>query len=98
MSSPRTGMGVSFGPDHSLYVVGGSVDGEQMLASMERLDLRTRSFERLPDMPPTHALSGKGRGYLDATFGVDGLLYVVGGIKPGLAGLLAGTRGDVLRP
>ena len=37
------------------------MDGEQMLASMERLDLRTRAFEQLPDMPPTHALGGKGR-------------------------------------
>jgi hypothetical protein len=42
MLSPRTGMGASFGPDQSLYVVGGSEDGEKFLASMERLDLRDR--------------------------------------------------------
>jgi hypothetical protein len=118
-------MGASFGPDYALYVVGGSKDGEDMLATMERLDLRTREvrreggggveigwkrasgvhlsvahlsvahltvahsyasaqFERLPDMPPANAYGQKGRGYLDACFGVDGNLYVIGGIKPGL--------------
>jgi hypothetical protein len=35
-------------------------------------------------MPSAQPYVSKGRGYLDACFGVDGNLYVVGGIKPGL--------------
>jgi hypothetical protein len=72
MSSARTGVGAASGADGCIYVVGGSTDGEEMLASCERYDPRRGVWQPLPPLPSA-------RGYLAATFGLDGVLYVAGG-------------------
>jgi hypothetical protein len=78
MASARTGVGAGFGPCGCLYVVGGSSDGSNgsMLGSCERYDPRSGLWQPLPPMPTA-------RGYLAATFGLDGVLYVAGGARQG---------------
>jgi len=72
MKSRRSGHGLCFGPDNCLYAIGGSEDGNIMLASCERLDLRSRAWESISAMATN-------RGYTAAGFDCDGSLYVVGG-------------------
>ena len=73
MARGRSGFGASFGPDGSLYVVGGSEDGSSAMVHCEMLDPREGAWRPLPAMTTP-------RGYLSATFGLDGCLYAVGGI------------------
>ena len=72
MRAPRTGAGLGGGPDGCVYVAGGSPDGSDALNSAERLDLRRRAWERLPDMSDR-------RGYVAAAFDARGDFYVHGG-------------------
>ena len=74
----RTGPGAAIGPDGCLYVVGGSANGDEhhMLSSCERYDPRRGVWEPLPPLPTA-------RGYLAATFGMDGVLYAAGGARMG---------------
>ena len=76
MAAARTGVGAAVGPDGCLYAVGGSTNGERMLASCERYDPRRGAWEALPPMPTA-------RGYLAATFALDGVLYAAGGAAEG---------------
>ncbi len=72
MHVARTGFGLAFGPQGSLYSVGGSPDGLHSHRSLERCDPREGPWHFLPAMTTP-------RGYCSATFGASGLLYVCGG-------------------
>ena len=82
MSSARTGLGASFGPDGAIYAVGGSPDGEHMLSTFERFDPRAGAWQMLPPMPTA-------RGYLTASFGLDGCFYAAGGCLAGAGAMEA---------
>jgi len=91
MRFQRTGSCGGFGPDGSMYVCGGSTDGSDALSSVERLDIRTRTWEELPSM-------AEGRGYTGGCWGADGCLYVCGGselrdvVQQGLPGMPSGVE------
>lgn len=72
MKYARTGAGGGFGPDGSMYMVGGSPDGGAGLACGEKLDLRMPRWEALPPMTVA-------RGYVTGVWGCDGRLYICGG-------------------
>lgn len=69
----RAGCVASFGPDGCVWVVGGGCDGEESLATLERLDPRAPRW--CGDVPP---MPGRRRCFAGG-FGVDGQLYIYGG-------------------
>jgi hypothetical protein len=73
MQARRTGSSGGFGPRGSFYVAGGSTNGADALTLVERLDPRD-PVGWSAVAPMTHA-----RGYTNACWGMDGLLYVSGG-------------------
>lgn len=77
MSSPRTGFAACAGPDGAIYVAGGSSNGEHMLSSCERLDMRTNSWEPLSSMARRH-------GYCAGACAPDGSFLVGCGVGQGM--------------
>jgi len=76
MSTPRTGFAACAGPDGAVYAAGGSSNGEHMLSSAERLDIRTGSWELLPSMARRH-------GYCAGVCAPDGSFLVGCGVGQG---------------
>lgn len=75
LSTPRTGCVGGFGPFGSFYCCGGSTDGGNAVATLERLDLREPTGWELKN-PMSRA-----RGYFAGAFAPDGCLYVSGGSR-----------------
>lgn len=69
MTSRRTGFAAGFGPDGSIYVAGGSTNGESMLKTCERLDVREPAWSQLPSMQQEH-------GYCSGYMGPNGMFFV----------------------
>ncbi|MDB4932586.1 MAG: hypothetical protein JWM10_5070 [Myxococcaceae bacterium] len=84
MSTPRVELAAAVSPDGLIYAAGGS-SGTANLNSVEVLDPRTGRWSPVAPLP-----SGGGRRRLGAAFGIDGNLYVVGGV-----GLFGNAVGDV---
>lgn len=76
MSIARSGPAGVVGPNGSIYIAGGSLDGTIAHQTMERYDFREGKWEMLP------AQMHLPRGYISGSVGVgSGLLYVCGGLE-----------------